>query len=158
MEPLNKKERTGFIFKFSAVFIIGILIVLIPFYFTLRLPDYENAILTKDVMKMQELMRIQKEVFAVQIDSVKRMVNRYNYPLQDFEKLNDQMASHLNKMEEPYINDTTWNARMYKNIIELFFDLKNAKKDKIKSDNELKDCKKDLEKAKEEAAKGKDTM
>jgi hypothetical protein len=158
MEPLNKKERTKFIIRFSASFIIGILIILIPFYFLIKLPSYENAIQNQDYRNMQKQMNYQKEYFAVQIDSVKRMVNRYNIANQDIEKLNDQLASYLNKMAEPFINDTSWSGRMYKNISNLFFDLKNAKKDKIKSEKDLKDCKQDLDKAKEEAKKSKDTM
>lgn len=158
MEPLNKKERTNFIIKFSASFIAGILIILIPFYFILRLPVYENAILTKDVQSMQKLMMNQKNVFTVQIDSVKRMVNRYDLVNQDIDKLNAEMGSYLNKMEEPYTSDTSWSGKMYKNIIQLFFDLKKAKNDKNKIEKDLKDCSKELEKAKEEATKSKDTM
>ena len=158
MEPLNKKERTGFIFKFSAVFIIGILIVLIPFYFTLRLPEYENAIMTKDCMEMKKHLDNERTVFAIQIDSLKRMLNKYDLPNQDIEILNAQLATVLNKMQEPYINDTSWSGRMYKNIVTSFIELKKAKNDKIKSENELKNCKQELDKAKEEAKKSKDTM
>jgi hypothetical protein len=158
MEPLNKKERTSFIIKFSASFIIGILIVLIPFYFILRLPVYENAIMTKDFRNMQIQMKYQKDVFAIQIDSVKSMVNKYDLPNQDIDKLNADLGILLSEMEKPFVNDTTWSGRMYKNIVKSFIDLKKAKNDKIKSENELKDCKLDLEKAKEEAEKNKDTM
>jgi len=158
MEPLNKKERTNLIIKFSAAFIIGILIILIPFYFMLRLPVYENDIWSKDYRNMQEQIKYQKQVFSFQVDSVKRMVNRYDRAGQDMNMLNAEMANYLTLMEEPFINDTVWTARMYKNIVQLFLDLKNAKADKIRAEAEMKDCKKDLEKAKEEAAKGKDTM
>jgi hypothetical protein len=158
MEPLNKKERTNLIIKFSAAFILGILIILIPFYFMLRLPVYENDILNKDFRNMQEQMKYQKEVFSSQVDSVKRMVIRYDIASQDIDKLNAEMATYLNLMEEPFNKDTVWTARMYRNIVQLFLDLKKAKTDKIRSEAEMKDCKKDLEKAKAEAAKGKDTM
>jgi hypothetical protein len=86
------------------------------------------------------------------------MVNRYDLAAQDIDKLNAEMGSYLNKMEEPYISDTTWSGKMYKNIIGLFFELKKAKNDKIKGEKDLKDCAKELEKAKEEATKSKDTM
>jgi hypothetical protein len=158
MEPLNKKERTNLIIKFSAAFIIGILVIMIPFYFMLRLPVYENDIMTKDFRNMQEQMKYQKQVFSFQVDSVKRMVIRYDIATQDIDKLNAEMANYLNLMEEPFNNDTVWTGRMYKNIVQLFLDLKKAKTDKIKAEADMKDCKKDLEKAKEEAAKGKDTM
>ncbi len=106
---------------------------------------------------MQELVKQQKEVFAIQVDSVKRMVGRYDLANQDIDKLNEHMGSYLAKMEEPFLNDTAWSGRMHKNIIELFVDLKKAKTEINKLGNELNDCKKDLEKAKEEG-KTKDTM
>ena len=156
MEPLNKKERTGFIFKFSAVFIIGILIVLIPFYFTLRLPVYENALATKDCRDMQKLLDDQKNFFAVKIDSVKRKVSRYD--VEDLNVLNGDLGILISEMGKPYSGDTTWTGRMYTNIIQLIINLKQAKTDKSLIEKELKDCKQELDKAKEEAKKSKDTM
>ncbi len=158
MEPLNKKERTSFLLKFSAAFIIGILIVLIPFYFILSWPEIENDIMTKDFRNMQIQMKYQKDVFAVQIDSVMMIVNKYDIANQDVDKLNADLGNLLSEMEKPFVNDTSWSGRMYKNIVKSFIDLKKAKNDKIKSENELKDCKQDLEKAKEAADKSKDTM
>lgn len=158
MEPLNKKERTKVIIKFSASFIIGILIILIPFYFLLRLPVYENTIMTEDYKNMQKQMKYQKEYFAVQTESVRKIFEKYDLPNQDVDKLNADLGNLLSEMEKPYTNDTTWNGKMYQNIVKSFIDLKKAKNDKIKSDKELKDCKQDLDKAKEEAKKGKDTM
>jgi len=151
MEPLNKKERTSFIIKFSASFIAGILIVLIPFYFMLRMPAYENSILTKDFKNMQIQMNHQKEVFAVQIDSIGRMVDKYDLPDEDIDKLNADLGIMLSETEKPFVNDTAWSGRMYKNIVNSYIDLKKAKNDRIKSDNDLKECQQELEKIKEAA-------
>jgi hypothetical protein len=158
MEPLNKKERVKFIVKFSAAFIAGILIVLIPFYYILRLPAYEDAIKTEDFRNMQKQITYQKDVFAVQIDSAMKLVTKYDLPGQDIDKLNADLGVLLSEMEKPFVNDTAWSSRMYSAIVKSFIDLKKAKNDKIKCENELKDCKTDLEKAKEEASKTKDTM
>ena len=151
MEPLNKKERTSFIIKFSTSFIVGILIVLIPFYFMLRLPVYENALMTKELREMRILMQKQRDVYAVTIDSVMRTVAKYDLANQDIEILNARLATLISKMEEPFSNDTTWSGRMYNNIANSFLDLKKTKNDIIQSDNDLKDCQQELERLKEEA-------
>lgn len=158
MKPLNKKERTNFILKFSASFVVGILIILVPFYFLLRLPEYENVIMTKEYKDMQSQMRYQKEHFAVQVDSARHITDKYDLPNQDIDKLNADLGNLLSEMENPFITDTSWTGIMYKNIVKSFIDLKKAKNAVIKSEQDLKDCKKDLEKAKEEADKSKDTM
>jgi hypothetical protein len=114
--------------------------------------------MTKDFKDMQVQMKYQKDVFAVQIDSVRRLVGKYDIENQDIDKLNADLGILLSEMEKPFVNDTTWSGNMYKNIVKSFIDLKKAKNDKIKSENELKNCKQDLDKAKEEATKNKDTM
>ena len=156
MEPLNKKERTGLIFKFSASFVIGILILLIPFYFILRLPGYENAMATKDCNDLQKLMDTQRTVFAVQIDSAVSMVGRYGK--EDAEALNGKLGMLIAEMGKPYEGDTTWSGKMHRNIIKLITDLKQAKTDKNTVEKELKETQKELEKAKEDATKSQDTM
>ncbi len=158
MEPLNKKERRKFIFRFSVAFIIGILIILIPFYFLVRMPSYENAIMAMDYKNIQKHVKYQKEVFAVQTEAARKLFEKFDLPNQDIDKLNADLGELLSEMEKPYAGDTTWVARMYQNIVKSFTDLKKAKNDKIKSEKDLIECKQDLEKAKEEAKKDKDTM
>ena len=152
MEPLNKKERTSFILKFTAFFIIGILVVLIPFYFIFRMPAYENSLLTKDLKEMQGLMKKQRDVYAVAIDSITATFARYDLA-DDINR--GQLSLLLDKqifgLQEPFRNDTTWSGRMYNNIANSFLDLKKTKNDIIQSDNDLKDCQQELERLKEEA-------
>jgi hypothetical protein len=152
MEPLNKKERTSFIFKFTAFFILGILVVLIPFYFIFRMPSYENSLLTKDLKEMQGLMKKQKDVYAVAIDSITATFARYDLA-NDLNR--GQLSLLLDKqifsLQEPFRNDTSWSGRMYNNIANSFLDLKKTKNDKIQSDNALQLSQQDLIKTKEDA-------
>ncbi|MCX6252200.1 MAG: type VI secretion system TssO [Bacteroidetes bacterium] len=157
MKPLNKKERTGIYIKFLAAFIIGILIILIPFYFILRLPKVEEGLKNEDYRNMQGQIRFQHEFFSVQIDSVKRMIDKFYLPNQDIDKLNADIGALLSGIEKPFVNDTTWSGRMYKNVISSYIDLKKAKNDLLKAVKQLKDCQGDLDKAKADA-KNKDTM
>ena len=151
MEPLNRKERNGFIVKFSAAFLAGILIILIPFYFILRMPVYENTLMTKDFKDMQIQMKYQKDVFAVQIDSIGSMMERYNVAGQDIDKLNADLGTLLSETEKPFVYDTSWSGRMYKTIVNSYIELKKTKNDKLNSDKDLKDSQEELEKTKEAA-------
>lgn len=144
--------------RFSASFIIGILIILIPFYFLLRLPSIQNDSLTQDYKNMQKQMQFQKDYFAIQTESARKIFDKYEQPNQDIDKLNADLGNLLSEMEKPYATDTTWSGKMYQNIVKSFIDLKKAKNDILKSNKELKDCKGDLDKAKDDAKKNKDTM
>lgn len=152
MEPLNKKERTSFIFKFTAFFILGILVVLIPFYFIFRMPAYENSLLTKDLKEMQGLMKKQRDVYAVAIDSIAATFGRYDVA-DDINR--GQLSLLLDKqifnLQEPFRNDTSWSGRMYNNIANSFLDLKKAKNDIIEINNALQLSQQDLIKTKEDA-------
>jgi len=158
MDPLNKKERTNFFIKFSFAFLIGILIIMIPFYFLIQLPEIENDLMNKDYKKIQEQVKYQKEVFAVDVESASRLIEKYDAPNQDIDKLNADLGLLISRMEESYANDTTWSGKMYQNIVKSYIALKKAKNDVLKGNKDLNDCKKDLEKAKADAGKGKDTM
>jgi hypothetical protein len=160
MEPLNKKERSLFILKFTAAFAGGIIILLIPFYFILRMPSDENSIRAEDFNSIQKQIKFQEDVFAAKIDTARIIVQKYDLPGQDIDKLNADLGLLLSEMENTYQDKDTpaWIKKMYDDIVKSFIDLKKAKNDKIRSDNDLKECKQDLEKAKEEASKNKDTM
>jgi len=158
MEPLNKKERTGFIFKFSASFIVGILIVLIPFYFLIQMPKYEHSSLSKDLTELQHQMVYQRDTFAVQIDSVKRMINKFDLPNPQVGVIAGDIEHYISTVQLHFINDTSWSGRMYKNIVKSYIDLKDAKLGKIKTDKDLIDCKGDLDKAVKAASKPVDPM
>jgi hypothetical protein len=158
MEPLNKRERTRVMTKFSLAFAAGILIVLIPFYFLIRLPEYEHDIMAKDYKDMQKQMIFQKETFAVQIDSVKRLIEKFDSPTHSISVLNADIGRLLSDMKHPFTGDTTWSGRMYLNIVKAFTDLQQAKNDQIQGKKDLKDCKDELDKAKEAAKKSLDTM
>jgi hypothetical protein len=158
MEPLNKKERTRVITQFTLAFIAGMLIILIPFWFFLRLPEYEHDIMAKDYREVQKQMKFQKEVFAAQVDTLTHAMARYDMPNQDIDKLNAYVGKMLSDMEQPFMNDTTWSARMYRDIVKAYDDLKKSRNLLLQSQKDLKECKEDLDKAKEEAKKNKDTM
>ena len=158
MEPLNKKERKGFIFKFSASFIIGILMVMIPFYFLIQLPKYEHSNLSKNLTELEQQIYYQRDTLAIQIDSLKRLVNKFDLPNPQVGLIDGEIGQYISKIQLHFINDTSWTGRMYKNIVKSYIDLKDAKMAKIKLEQDLNDCKKDLEKAEKAAAKPVDPM
>jgi hypothetical protein len=158
MKPLNKKERTLAFFKFLALFLIGILIVLIPFYFIIRLPSMEQGIKSEDIQKLEELLKVQKEYYAVQIDKLKNLFVKYDAPGEDIDKLNADIGYILSDMEHTIGTDTAWRATMYKNIMQTYLDLKKTKTDLGECKKELVKCGKELKEAKEAGEKPKDSL
>jgi hypothetical protein len=158
MEPLNKKDRTGFIIKFSASFLVGILIIMIPFYFLLELPKYEHSNLSKNLTVLERQMNYQRDTLAIQIDSLKRLVNRLDLPNPQVGLIDGEIGQYISKIQLPFINDTSWAGGMYRNIVKSYIDLKDAKMARFKLEKDLNDCKKELEKAAKDAAKPVDPM
>ena len=125
MDPLNKKERTSVFIKFLVFFLVGIIIVLIPFYFIIQLPEKENRLLTEEYENLEEQLKFQKEYFAVQMDSVKSMLDKFEFS-EDVDFLNAELGSLLSEMNKSIVSDTSWRARMYQNIVQTYLDLKKA--------------------------------
>jgi len=148
MEPKNKKERRKFFLRALALFITGILIVMVPFYFTIRLPQKENKITSNELLVLQEQMNFQKDFFAVRMDSVKRLLDSYNSQKVDIDKLNADIGFLLSEMEQSIATDTTWRAGMYNNIVQTYISLKKSKNSHLKLSTDLSKCKGDLKKAK----------
>lgn len=153
MKPLNKKERTTAFFKFLALFLVGILIVLIPFYFIIRLPYMEQGIKSDDIQKLEALFKVQKEYYAVQIDKLKNLFVKYDADGEDIDKLNADIGSILSEMDNTIGPDTAWRATMFKNVLNTYKDLKKTKNELGKCKFNLADCGSDLKEAKEAGKK-----
>jgi len=119
-----------------------------PILFLIQLPEFENEIMTKDYRNMQEQMKFQKEHFAVDIEMAKQISAKYDLPNQDIDRVNIRSRTLLSEMEKPYLNDTTWSGKMYRNIVKSYSDFKKSKKnDVLQKDKEVKECKQNLEKS-----------
>lgn len=153
MDPLNKKERNKKLFQFLAIFIAGILITLIPFYFIVRLPAKEKAVKNEEFSSLEGQLKFQKDYFSVMIDSATRLIARFDQPGIDIDKLNPAIGDVLNDMEKSIGTSDSWSTTMYKQIIDLLGQMKKARNDQIKSkldmaraNSDLADCQKELEK------------
>lgn len=147
MDPLNKRERTETFLKFLGVFILGILIVLIPFYFIIRLPERENKLMNEKFRNLEEQLKFQKIYFAVRMDSVKNMLDDFDSPGIDIDKLNADIGFVLSDMGKSIVADTSWKAGLYKNVIQTYLDLKKAKNSILETRDNLKECQKNLKNA-----------
>jgi phosphoenolpyruvate carboxylase len=147
MDPLNKRERTETFLKFLGVFILGIIIVLIPFYFIIRLPERENKLMNEKFRNLEEQLKFQKKYFAVRMDSVKNMLDDFDSQGIDIDKLNADIGFVLSDMEKSIVADTSWKAGLYKNIIQTYLDLQKAKNSILETRDDLKECQKNLKNA-----------
>ena len=146
MKPLNKKERTNLLMKFAGIFILGVLIILIPFYFILRLPGIESGMQSEELRKLEEILKIQKEYYASKIESLETLFSKFNLPNEDLDKLNADIGFILSDIEHKIGADTTWRAKMNRRILNTYLDLKKTKNDHYNLNSELVDCNKELEK------------
>ena len=141
MEPQNKNERRSVFQRFLALFIAGILLVTIPFYFTIRLPDRENKLTSEELQILQEQVNFQRDYFAVRIDSVSHLLEGYESKNTDIDMLNADIGFILSEMGKSISANTSWRYAMNENIIQAFLGLKKAT-------NELSECRNNLKTAK----------
>ncbi|MCX6223462.1 MAG: type VI secretion system TssO, partial [Bacteroidia bacterium] len=155
MEPLNKKERSKGTMRFLVLFIAGILIVLIPFYFLIRLPEKEQQVSSDQLNSLQGQLNFQKE-FTIRMDSAMRLMDRYAEPGVDIDKLNPDIGLILSEMDKSIGTEVNSSTGMYKSVINVLTELKKARSANLKNSadlakalKDLADVQKELEKAKE---------
>jgi methylthioribose-1-phosphate isomerase len=156
MDPLNKKERSTAFIKFLLLFIAGIVIILIPFYFLVGLPQEENSLVNEDLNVMQKELVFQRDVFAVQVDSVKSLISKFDMPGQDIDKLKGAIGLKLSEMEKSFAGDTTWRGKMYGNVVKCLSDLKESRSTIMDLNLKLKKCQESLDETGKELEKAKD--
>ena len=154
MEPLNKNERNKSTLKFLGLFIAGILIVLIPFYFLIKLPEKQQQVNSDQLNSLQGQLNFQKE-FTVRMDSAMHLMDKYAMPDVDIDKLNADIGVILSEMDKSIGTAKNSSTGMYKNMLNVLTELKKARSSGIKNSadlakalKDLAECQKELEKAK----------
>jgi hypothetical protein len=154
MEPLNKSERKKSTLRFLLLFIIGILIVLIPFFFLIRLPEKEQQVNSDQLNTMQGQLDFQRD-FTIRMDTVMSMMNKYPLPEVDIDKLNADIGLILSEMEKSIGTEDNSSTGLYRSAIKVLIELKKARNTNLKNavdlskmKKELDECMKELEKAK----------
>ena len=158
MKPLNKKDRTNAFLKFLAIFIFGILIVLIPFYFLIRLPEKVEEVKTEELTGFEHQIEFQRDYFAVQMDSVRALLDMFRTPGIDFDRLSATIGMLLADMESKIAKDESWRGQMNKNIIETYSDLKLASASGIDVSDDISDLEEEIDKLKGKLEECKDDL
>jgi len=152
MEPLNKNERNKGTMRFLALFIAGILIVMIPFYFLIRLPEQEQQVNSDQLNNMKGQLSYQQE-FTLKMDSVVHMMDKYVMPDVDVDKLNADIGMILSEMEQSIGTQDNNSNGLYKSSIKVLMELKKARNANIKNSADLVKAQKDLDEAQKELSK-----
>ena len=158
MKAQNIHERRKVLLRFLALFVIGILLVTIPFYFTIRLPQKENKLTSEELQILQEQVIFQRDYFAVHMDSVKNLLDSYDTKEMDIDKLNADIGILLSEMEHSFAEDTSWRKSMYENIVLTYLEIKKSKNLIIDVNEELSNCENNLKTAKNASQKPKTTV
>ena len=154
MEPLNKKERSNGNLRFLALFIVGILIVLIPFYFLIRLPERQQQVQSVENNSLQNQADFQK-TFTIRMDSAIRMMDKYPLPDVDIDKLNADIGLILSDMDKSVGVGTDVSSMMFKRMVTALTELKKARSANIKCTADLAKAQKDLDESQKEVSKAK---
>ncbi|MCK5279919.1 MAG: hypothetical protein KAK04_15295 [Cyclobacteriaceae bacterium] len=158
MEPQNKNKRRKVFLRFLALFIIGILLVTIPLYFTIRLPQQENKLTSEELHTLQEQVIFQRDYFAARMDSVKNLLDSYDSKDVDIDMLNADIGFLLSEMEKSFAEDTSWRKYMYENIVQSYLGIKKTKNSLIDVNEELSNCENNLKTAQSKPQKPKTTV
>ncbi len=144
MEPENKKERKVLYIRFLALFILGIIIVLIPFYFTLSLPAKESKESNEELQMIKQAVKSHEEFFVYRMDSVQKLFSDFEKEDEDIDMLNAKIVSLLVEMEQYINSDTVWRSGMNKNIVATYESLKKTHKTILDKDEEISELNKTL--------------
>jgi hypothetical protein len=155
MEPLNKTERSKGTMRFLLLFIAGILIVLIPFYFLIRLPEKEQQVNSDQLNSLQGQLNFQKE-FTIRMDSAMRMMERYTMPEVDIDKLNADIGLILSEMDKSIGVEVNSSTKMFKSVISVLEKLKRERNTNLKNSVDLAKAIKDLGETQKELEKAKE--
>ncbi len=151
MKPENTKERKSLFIKLLIFYIIGVVIVIIPVYMTIRQPGIQNQQTSEELNMINEQIAFQRDYVAVQMDSVKGLLDNFETKVTDKDKLNADIGLLLSEMEKAVSKDTTWRLPMNNNIISTYLELKKLHNKVIELSDELSETQKDLAKSQKAA-------
>ncbi len=148
MKPQNIKERRSTFLKFLLLFVLTMSLLIGAFYFDYKVPVKENIELRKSLRRMKQDQEFQQD-FSQDMVALDRQIESLNTDTitgirkmqveQDIEQLLHKMLDEIPEQ------DSIFNASMYNNIVKVFFDNNDARKQlqQLKSDfgegNELMD-------------------
>lgn len=133
MEPKNKKERTASVLKFSLLFLVTIVLIVVAAFFDFnRLPFKENSILRNKVVIADKELIYQKE-FSKKSYEIKALIDSLDTPGQNIQYFNALINSKIVELQESIPEkDSTNNYEMYVNSLQSYVDIQELKT-KLKS-------------------------
>lgn len=133
MEPKNKKERTTSVLKFSLLFLVTIILIVVATFFDFnRLPFKENSILRSKVIIADKELIYQKE-FSSKSHEIKALIDSLDRPGQNIQYFNALINSKIVELQESIPEkDSTNNYEMYVNSLQSYVDIQELKT-KLKS-------------------------
>ena len=133
MEPKNTKERKSSVLKFSLLFLVTILLILVATFFDFnRLPLKENNVLRTKVKQADKELVYQKE-FSEKSREIKSLIDSLDKPGQNIQYFNALINSKIVELQQSIPEkDSTNNYEMYVNSVQSYVDIQELKT-KLKS-------------------------
>jgi len=128
MRPLNAAERNQAFRNFLLFFIITIAVIIAAVFFSIQVPFKENDQL-KDKIAVTEKQRDFSEQFADKMETTIKLLDSVNLANVRAELIDGAIDDNLRNMQAMIKSDTLVPVKnLYTNVVENFYDLKNAKK------------------------------
>jgi len=128
MEPKNKKERTSSILKFTILFALTVILILVATFFDFnRLPLKENNVL-RDKISSVKKERVYQEAFSKKADEIRSLIDSLDTPGQNIQYFNALINSKIVELQESIPEkDSTSNYDMYVNSVQSYVDIQELK-------------------------------
>lgn len=146
MKPENYKERIYSIIKFAILFVFTVFLIVLSFFFDFnKLPIKENRTLREQALTIEKETEFQQE-FSKQMMEIKVLIDSLDdSPKKDVELISNSASKKINLLLQMIPEkDTTFRQKMYNNIVQTYYDLRDAKEE-LKDFEEVEEHIKNLE-------------
>lgn len=153
MKPKNTKERRNSFLKFSLLFLVTVITIMVAVFFNFKVPTKENQLLKEQEKGIKKERTFQKE-FSNEMTHVKVLLDSLDAPGTNRTYINSLISKKLVDLQGIIpTKDSTYNYNMYTRIVSLHVEIQEAKSrlNSLKdTESTIQEYKKTLEKCKDD--------
>ena len=143
MKPLNKKERNRAFFKVAGLFLISFAIAVFLAFTTMQTQQLSETNSTRELEKLKKNLKFQEDIFAPHMSEVTVLLSKLPTAREqgeNIEVLNQDIGSKLSNTKNQIVEDESWEAKMYTDVIQVFSDLQLAYNEQLNMKEQLGDA------------------
>jgi len=127
MKPKNTKERRNSFLKFSLLFLVTVITIMVAVFFNFKVPTKENEILKEQSKSIKKEMQFQNS-FSDEMVNVKSLLDSLDTPGTNTTYINSLISKKLVDLQDLIpTKDSTYKYNMYTRIVSLHVEIQEAK-------------------------------